>query len=180
MSVYIEYDSNKNLTKVYRTKSHRNFKALKNLNLVLPSKGLVLLCGKSGSGKTTLLNILGGLDCQTSGDIIVDGEKLEKKDLGSIGAIRAGSILVVRTNSIVMEVVEEIPEVVETEPLTQKEIEVIAGELIEANPEKQRWYGLKIHNTFALLFPGLYPTSSQTRPKLRQSSDRLEWQPQSS
>ena len=61
MSVYIEYDSNKNLTKVYRTKSHRNFKALKNLNLVLPSKGLVLLCGKSGSGKTTLLNILGVL-----------------------------------------------------------------------------------------------------------------------
>lgn len=31
-----------------------------------------------------------------------------------------------------------------------------------------------------LLFLGLYPTSSQTRPKLRQSSDRLEWQPQSS
>lgn len=81
----------KNLTKVYRTKSHRNFKALKNLNLVLPSKVLVLLCGKSGSSKITLLNILGGLDCQTSDDIIVDGEKLEKKDLGSIGVIRAGS-----------------------------------------------------------------------------------------
>lgn len=35
------------------------------------------------------------------------------------------------------EVVEEIPEVVEAEPLTQKEIEAIAGEIIEANPEKQ-------------------------------------------
>lgn len=77
-----------------------------------------------------------------------------------------------------MEVVEEIPKVVEAEPLTQKEIEAIAGELIEVNLEKQRWYGLKIHNTFALLFLGLYPTSSQTRPKFRQSSDRLEWQPQ--
>ena len=97
MGVYIEYDSNKNLTKVYRTKNHRNFKALKNLNLVLPSKGLVLLCGKSGSGKTTLLNILDGLYCQTSGDIIVDGEKFEKKDLGSIGVIHAGSIPVVCT-----------------------------------------------------------------------------------
>lgn len=40
MGAYIEYDSSKKLTKVYRTKSHRNFKALKNLNLVLPSKGL--------------------------------------------------------------------------------------------------------------------------------------------
>ena len=71
----------KNLTKVYRTKSHRNFKALKNLNLVLPSKGLVLLCGKSGSGKTTLLNILGGLDYQTEGEILVDGKPLLKKNL---------------------------------------------------------------------------------------------------
>ena len=71
----------KNLTKVYRTKSHRNFKALKNLNLVLPSKGLVLLCGKSGSGKTTLLNILGGLDYQTEGEILVDGNPLLKKNL---------------------------------------------------------------------------------------------------
>ena len=71
----------KNLTKVYRTKSHRNFKALKNLNLVLPSKGLVLLCGKSGSGKTTLLNILGGLDYQTKGEILVDGKPLLKKNL---------------------------------------------------------------------------------------------------
>ena len=35
------------------------------------------------------------------------------------------------------EVVEEIPEVVEAEPLTQKEIEAIVGELIEANPKKQ-------------------------------------------
>lgn len=100
--------------------------------------------------------------------------------LESIGAIRAGSIHVVCTNSNVMEVVEEIPEVVEAEPLTQKEIEAIAGELIEANPEKQRNYGFLGHTTFALLFLGLYPTSSQTRPKLRQSSDRLEWQPQSS
>lgn len=71
----------KNLTKVYRTKSHRNFKALKNLNLVLPSKGMVFLCGKSGSGKTTLLNILGGLDYQTEGEILVDGKPLLKKNL---------------------------------------------------------------------------------------------------
>lgn len=39
------------------------------------------------------------------------------------------------------EVVEEIPEVVEAEPLIQKEIEAIAGELIEENPEKQSYYG---------------------------------------
>ena len=43
-------------------------------------------------------------------------------------------------------VVEEIPEVVEAEPLTQKEIATIAGELIEANPEKQK---LMVDNIYA-------------------------------
>ena len=79
------------------------------------------------------------------------------------------------------EVVEEIPKVVEAKPLTQKEIKTIAGELIEANPEKQAkvfWILRPYH--FVLLFLGLCPTSSQTHPKLRQSSDRLEWQPRSS
>ncbi len=72
-----------NFEKVYYLKNKSFQKALSNVNLELPDKGLVLICGKSGSGKTTLLNILGGLDCQTSGDVIVDGEKLEKKDLDS-------------------------------------------------------------------------------------------------
>lgn len=78
------------------------------------------------------------------------------------------------------EVVKKIPEVVEAEPLTQKEIEAIAGELIEENPEKQSKGIMDFEAIPPLLFLGLYPTSSQTRPKLRQSSDRLEWQPQSS
>ena len=79
-----------------------------------------------------------------------------------------------------MEVVEEIPKVVEAEPLTQKEIEAIAGELIEANLEKQSKGIMDFEAIPPLLFLGLCPTSSQTRPKLRQSSDRLEWQPRSS
>lgn len=70
------------LVKVYGDK-RRRFEALKGLNFELPDTGLVLLSGKSGSGKTTLLNILGGLDCQTSGDLYVNNKKIEKKDLDS-------------------------------------------------------------------------------------------------
>lgn len=70
------------LVKVYGDK-RRRFEALKGLNFELPDTGLVLLSGKSGSGKTTLLNILGGLDCQTSGDLYVNKKKIEKKDLDS-------------------------------------------------------------------------------------------------
>lgn len=75
------------------------------------------------------------------------------------------------------EVVEEIPEVVEAKPLIQKEIDAIAGEIIEANLERQSKGIMDFEAIPPLLFLGPCPTSSQTRPKLRQSSDRLEWQP---
>ncbi|MGM9972036.1 MAG: ATP-binding cassette domain-containing protein [Anaeroplasmataceae bacterium] len=40
-----------------------------NLNLELPSKGLVVVSGESGCGKSTLLNIISGLDTLTSGKL---------------------------------------------------------------------------------------------------------------
>lgn len=55
------------------------------------------------------------------------------------------------------EVVEEIPEVVEAEPLTQKEIEAIAGEIIEANLEKQSKYIMDFEAIPSLLFPRALP-----------------------
>ncbi len=39
---------------------------------------LVIILGPSGAGKSTLLNILGGMDTPTSGEIIVDGDHVEK------------------------------------------------------------------------------------------------------
>ena len=65
------------------------------------------------------------------------------------------------------EVVEEIPEVVEAEPLTQKEIEAIAGELIEANPKKSKakvlWILRPYHLCFAFprALPYFFTDSSQ-------------------
>ena len=61
-----------NIRKVYLTNGLEQV-ALDDVNLVLPDKGLVVIYGASGCGKTTLLNILGGLDHQTSGKLIVNG-----------------------------------------------------------------------------------------------------------
>ena len=63
-----------NLTKIYKPKKGAPVKALDNINLVLPDKGMVFILGKSGSGKSTLLNVLGGLDRYDGGEIIIKGK----------------------------------------------------------------------------------------------------------
>ena len=63
----------KNLTKIYKTKGGADTKALDNLTVDFPEKGMIFLLGKSGSGKSTLLNVAGGLDYPTSGEIILKG-----------------------------------------------------------------------------------------------------------
>ncbi|MGN1051776.1 MAG: ATP-binding cassette domain-containing protein [Candidatus Scatosoma sp.] len=61
------------LSKIYKTKGGVETKALNDVSVRFPEKGLVFLLGKSGSGKSTLLNVCGGLDSPTSGEIIVKG-----------------------------------------------------------------------------------------------------------
>lgn len=63
----------RNLTKIYKPKKGVPVKAVDNVSLKLPDKGMVFLLGKSGSGKSTLLNLLGGLDQCTDGEIIIKG-----------------------------------------------------------------------------------------------------------
>ena len=54
----------------------RNVTALDTVSLSIPTGELVSIVGPSGSGKSTLLNLIGGLDRATTGDVIVDGERL--------------------------------------------------------------------------------------------------------
>lgn len=63
------------LSKTYKPKKGVPVKALDNINLRFPEKGMVFLLGKSGSGKSTLLNLLGGLDRYDKGgsEIIIKG-----------------------------------------------------------------------------------------------------------
>lgn len=59
----------KNITKIYNNGPKNECTALKDINLELPSHGLVLITGKSGCGKTTLLNLIAGLDSPTEGTL---------------------------------------------------------------------------------------------------------------
>jgi len=71
---YIEL---KNVTKQYRM-GEVTINALAGVNMSVEKGELCVVVGPSGAGKTTLLNILGGMDSATSGEVIVDGEHVEK------------------------------------------------------------------------------------------------------
>jgi len=66
----------RNICKIYKSKKSSETVALKNINLKFDENGLVFILGKSGCGKSTLLNLIGGLDKNDSGDIIVDDVKI--------------------------------------------------------------------------------------------------------
>ncbi|MDY0064661.1 MAG: ABC transporter ATP-binding protein, partial [Bacilli bacterium] len=63
----------KHVSKTYKTK-YETVQALTDINLILPSQGMVFIVGVSGSGKTTLMNILSGVDTPTNGEVVI-GEK---------------------------------------------------------------------------------------------------------
>jgi len=64
-----------NVSKTYKV-GKTEVKALRNINLEIDEGEFVVILGPSGSGKTTLLNLIGGIDRPTSGDVIVNGVKL--------------------------------------------------------------------------------------------------------
>ena len=71
---YIEF---KNVVKEYAVGENR-IRALDNANFEIEKGEFVVIAGASGAGKSTILNILGGMDTCTSGEIVVDGARVDK------------------------------------------------------------------------------------------------------
>ena len=66
--------------------------ALNDVSLTVDSGDFVAIMGPSGSGKSTFLNIIGGLDCLTSGEVVVDGKRIDNLDENALVDIRRGKI----------------------------------------------------------------------------------------
>ena len=79
--------SGRKLTKVYHM-GEVEVHALRGVDIDLYAGEFVVLLGSSGSGKSTLLNILGGLDCPTSGEIVYGGKSLDMGDDNALTRFR--------------------------------------------------------------------------------------------
>ncbi len=86
-----EMISFKNVTKVFG-KGEAQQKAVDDISFTIDEGEFVVILGQSGAGKSTVLNMLGGLDHQTSGEIIVKGKKLLYMDDKDLAAFRARNI----------------------------------------------------------------------------------------
>lgn len=53
-------------------------KVLKGVSLSLEEGKMYAILGPSGCGKTTLLSLIGGLDSPSNGQILYDGQDIEK------------------------------------------------------------------------------------------------------
>jgi lipoprotein-releasing system ATP-binding protein len=69
-------------------KSFGELEVLKGVNLKVEKGEIVAIVGKSGAGKTTLLQIIGTLDRPTSGEVMVNGERLMVKGDRELAAFR--------------------------------------------------------------------------------------------
>jgi len=76
-----------NLTKVYKM-GQVEVHALNGLSLKITRGEIVAIMGPSGSGKSTLMNIIGCLDRPTSGEYILDGERVSKLTNDQLATIR--------------------------------------------------------------------------------------------
>ena len=67
-----------NVTKIYEINNDHKVTALGNINLEFKEGELIVLKGASGSGKSTILSLIAALSKPTSGEVIVDNNRISK------------------------------------------------------------------------------------------------------
>lgn len=85
---YIEL---KNNTKIYQS-GDTTIYTNKDITFSIDKGELVVILGSSGAGKSTLLNILGGMEPNTSGDVIVAGKNIASYNVKQLTTYRRNNV----------------------------------------------------------------------------------------
>jgi putative ABC transport system ATP-binding protein len=81
----------RNVSKIYGSGPAR-VAALKDISLQVEDGDFVAITGPSGSGKSTLLNVIGGLEQLSSGEVILDGQRIDNLNENALVDIRRRKI----------------------------------------------------------------------------------------
>jgi putative ABC transport system ATP-binding protein len=81
----------KNLTKTYK-KNEQCIYALNNVSILFKRGSFIAVTGTSGSGKSTLLHIIAGIDKPTSGEVIINGTKINELTQDNMTVFRRKNI----------------------------------------------------------------------------------------
>jgi len=79
------------LCKTYR-QGEQDIKALDHVSIEIDEGGFVCLSAPSGGGKTTLLNAIGGLDRPDSGEVMINGRRIDNLSKGELAELRLRQI----------------------------------------------------------------------------------------
>ena len=81
----------RNVTKTFSTRNG-SLNALENINFDVCEGEFVCLVGPSGCGKSTLLNIIAGLEKPESGEILLDGKRVEGPGSDRVVVFQEGAL----------------------------------------------------------------------------------------
>ena len=81
----------KNNTKIYQS-GYTTIYTNKDITFSIDKGELVVILGSSGAGKSTLLNILGGMEPNTSGDVIVAGKNITSYNAKQLTTYRRNNV----------------------------------------------------------------------------------------
>ena len=81
----------KNIARIYGEGEGR-VTALDDVSFTVKKGNFMAVMGPSGSGKSTLLNIIGGLDQLTSGEVLLDGQRIDNLNENQLVALRRGKV----------------------------------------------------------------------------------------
>lgn len=79
----------KKIKKIYEQSDEA---VLDDINLTFNRDEFVSILGCSGAGKSTLLNIIGGLDCKTSGKLLINGKDIYKYNDSNLDYYRKNNV----------------------------------------------------------------------------------------